>query len=203
MTRGRKILLTVLALLVLLVLLFDWNWLRGPMNRYITAKTHRAFNSSDLQVKLGWNPVIRLRDVDFANADWATGAPMAKIGTLEFSISLRDLFDGKILVPRVAMDQAELNFEKQTDDRKNWILAEPSDTSKPTKFRISSLSVSNGHLSFVDRGIPFQIGIDVSTFDPEANAKADDAKAKPVNTRYTTRFAFQVATTTPRSTATR
>ena len=96
----------IAAALVALVMAFDWNWLRGPLNRYVTDKTHRKFESSDLHVQLGITPTIRMRDVVFANADWGQGGPMARIGVLEFSVSLRDLFDGKVLVPRVALSDA-------------------------------------------------------------------------------------------------
>lgn len=185
-----KIVLAILTALLLFVLLFDWNWLRGPLNRYITQTTQRTFDSSDLHVQLGWNPVIRLRDVYFANAAWAQDAPMARIGTLEFSVSLRKLFDGEVLVPRVALDQAELNFEITEEDRRNWVLAEPSDTRKESKFRIASLSVTKGQLNFVDRGMPLHLRVEVDTFDPAAAAKADDAKAAPLNSRYTTRYSF-------------
>jgi len=193
LTRGRTVALTVVVLVVALVLLFDWNWLRPPLNRYITQKTHREFNSSDLHVKLGWNPVIRLRDVYFANADWAGDKPMAKIGTLEFSVSIRDLFDGKVLVPRVGLDSAELNFERTKEDKRNWVLTDPSETQKPSRLRISSLSVTKGQLTFVDQGLPFRLGIGVNTFEPEANAKATDAKAAPDNSKYTTRYVFEGA----------
>ncbi|GHC88752.1 membrane protein [Pseudorhodoferax aquiterrae] len=191
--RGTKILLALLGALVVFLLLFDWDWLRGPLNRTISEKTQRRFDSSHLAVQLGWNPVIRLKDVYFANADWADGTgdhPMARIGTLEFSVSLRDLWNGKVFVPRVAMDQAELNFEKAKDERRNWVLGEPSETKEPSKLLISSLSVRQGKLRYVDRTTPFDIGVDVETFDPAAAAKADDAKARPDNARYTTRYRF-------------
>lgn len=194
--RGTKILLALLGALVVFLLLFDWDWLRGPLNRTISEKTQRRFDSSHLAVRLGWNPVIRLKDVYFANADWAQGPdrtgdhPMARIGTLEFSVSLRDLWNGKVFVPRVAMDQAELNFEKAEDERRNWVLGEPSETKEPSKLLISSLSVRQGRLRYVDRTTPLDIGVDVETFDPAAAAKADDAKARPDNARYTTRYRF-------------
>ena len=185
-----KIVLAIAAALLLFVLLFDWNWLRGPLNRYITDKTQREFNSSDLHVQLGWNPVIRLRDVYFANAAWAKDVPMARIGTVEFSVSLRKMLDGEVLVPRVALDNAELNFEITEENRRNWVLAEPSETKKESKFSISSLSVTKGQLRFVDRGMPMDLSIAVDTFDPAAEARADKAKAEPVNQVYTTRYTF-------------
>ncbi len=192
--KAGKTTLGVLAALVVLVLLFDWNWLREPMNRLISQKTQREFRSSDLHVRLGWHPVVRLRDVYFANADWADATgdkPMARIGTLEFSVSLRDLFDGKVFVPRVALEDAELNFEQHEDARRNWVLGEPAQTDEPSRFRISSLSVTRGQLHYVDRGIPFQLGIRVDTFDPAAGAKAGDARAPADNARYTTRYRFE------------
>ena len=179
----------VLALLVVVALVFDWNWLRGPFNAYVSRKTQRSFTSADLHVRLGLTPTIRLRDVVFSNAPWAASAPMAKLGSVEFSVSLRDLVDGKILVPRVALTDADLRFERLPDGRKNWILSDPNDTS-PSRLRISSLSVTRGHLQYLDRGIPFSLRIAVDTFDPAAQAKAGDAKQTPDNRRYTTRYSF-------------
>ena len=112
MTRTRWILLSVLAAFVLLVALFDWNWFRVPLEHYVSGKTHREFKTSDLHVRLSLTPTIRLGDVRFANAPWGKSQPeMAKIGVLEFSVSLRDLFDGHVLIPRVALTDAELHLE--------------------------------------------------------------------------------------------
>jgi uncharacterized protein involved in outer membrane biogenesis len=55
--------------------------------------------------------------------------------TLEFSVSLRDLPE-KILVPRAALTRPDLVFERLQDDRKNWILAGPSDKS-PSKSQLA------------------------------------------------------------------
>ena len=66
--------------ILFIVLVFDWNWLRAPLNQYVSQKTHRTFSSSDLHVRLGWTPTIRLKDVQFANAPWARGEQMARIG---------------------------------------------------------------------------------------------------------------------------
>ena len=79
------------AFLVAFLGLFDWNWVRPPLERYISQKTEREFRTSDLHVKLGLTPTIRLRDVYFGNAAWSKDEPaMAKIEVLEFSVSLRD-----------------------------------------------------------------------------------------------------------------
>ncbi|MBO9513527.1 MAG: AsmA family protein [Variovorax sp.] len=180
----------VVAALAVLVALFDWNWVRPALDRYIAEKTRREFRSADLHVRLGLTPTIRLRDVYFGNADWSKDAPaMAKIEMLEFSISLRDLPE-KILVPRVALTRPELVFERLPDNRKNWILSDPSDTS-PSKLRISALSVDHGHLRYIDHGEPFELDVRGTTFDAAAEARSRDADAPPANSRYTTQYDFE------------
>ncbi|MEJ8825075.1 AsmA family protein [Variovorax humicola] len=182
----------LVLLLVALVVLFDWNWVRPPLERYISQKTQREFRISDLHVRLGLTPTIRMRDVYFGNAAWSKDEPaMAKIEALEFSVSLRDLPE-KVLVPRVALTRPELVFERLPDNRKNWILSDPSDTS-PSKLRISTLSVDHGHLRYVDHGEPFVLDVQGSTFDPAAQEKVKDADAKPANNRYSTQYDFKGA----------
>ena len=179
----------LLVLLVLVVVLFDWNWVRPPIERYISKKTEREFHMSDLHVRLGFTPTIRMKDVYFGNAAWSKeNQPMAKAEMVEFSISLRDLPD-KFLIPRVALTRPELLFERLPDDRKNWILAEPSET-RPSKLRISTLSVDRGRLRYLDHGEPFNLDVEASTFDPAKQEKVKDADAAPSNNRYSTQYKF-------------
>ncbi|PSL79160.1 hypothetical protein C7T35_39000 [Variovorax sp. WS11] len=187
--RRHPVLLAVVTALVILVLLFDWNWFRPPLERYISQKTQREFRISDLHVELGFVPTIRMRDVYFSNADWSPQhEAMAKIEMLEFSVSLRDLPE-KILIPRVALTKPDLVFERLPDNRKNWILAEPTETT-PSKLRISTLSVDHGRLRYLDHGEPFELDVQGSTFDPATQEKVKDADAPPSNVRYTTQYKF-------------
>lgn len=180
----------LIAAALVFVALFDWNWVRPPLERYISKKTEREFRTSDLHVKLGLTPTIRMRDVYFGNAAWAQDEPaMAQVEMLEFSVSLRDLPE-KILVPRVALTRPNLVFERMPDNRKNWILSDPADTS-PSKLRISTLSVDHGRLRYIDHGEPFELEIQGTTFDPAAQEKAKDADARPDNNRYTTQYEFK------------
>ena len=163
--------------MLVIILIFDWNWLRRPLESYVSEKTQRTFTISDLDVKLGLEPTIVLKDLVFGNAEWGRPEPMATAKKLEFSVSLRNLFEGKVLLPRVALTDAKILMERLKDDRKNWILSDPSDTA-PSRFRIGALSVNNGQLEYVDYDIPFALTVDANTF------------AKPENTRYSARFEF-------------
>jgi uncharacterized protein involved in outer membrane biogenesis len=165
----------LVGLLLLFIALFDWNWVRPPLERYISQKTQRTF---------------RMRDVYFSNAEWSKEPAMAQAEMVEFSVSLRDLPD-KILIPRVALTKPNLVFEKMADERRNWVLAEPTEASKsPSKLRISTLSVDSGRLRYIDHGEPFDIDIQASTFDADKAEQTKDADAAPSNNRYATRYAF-------------
>ncbi|MBO9649960.1 MAG: AsmA family protein [Variovorax sp.] len=185
----RSVLAGLLILLAVVLVLFDWNWVRPPIERYISQKSHRDFRMDDLHVRLSLTPTIRMRGVRFGNADWSReDQPMAKVEQLEFSVSLRDLPE-KILVPRVALTRPELLFERLPDNRKNWILSDPSDTS-PSKLRISTLSVDDGRLRYIDHGEPFDVKVEASTFDPAKQEKVKSANAAPTNDRYSTQYKF-------------
>jgi AsmA family protein len=190
--RWQAVLLGIVAAIAVLFMVFDWDWFRKPLQNYITEKTGREFRMSHLDVALGFPPTIKMRDVYFANADWSkVGDPMARIASLEFTVSLRDLFERKILVPRAALSGADLLLERSADERKNWVLKAPEDSRQTGTFRISSISVDKGRLRFQDHGEPFEVDVNASTFEPTATAKVTQADAKASNTSYTTRYDFK------------
>lgn len=179
---------TVIALIIL-VLVFDWNWFRHPLENYISQKTKRTFTISNLDVKLRLNPIIQMRDVYFSNAQWSKEPAMAKIKNLELSVSLREILSGKILIPRVALTDADLVFEKFQDGEKNWVLSDPTDKS-PSKLTISTLSINKGKLHYIDHSDRFDITILANIFDNAKQDKVTDAAASPDNKRFTTRYSF-------------
>jgi uncharacterized protein involved in outer membrane biogenesis len=69
--RSHPVWLALAAALLVLIVLFDWNWFRAPLERYVSQKTQRTFTISDLHVRLGFTPTIRMRDVYFSNAPWS------------------------------------------------------------------------------------------------------------------------------------
>ena len=61
------LLLLLIAAVVVFLLLFDWNWLRGPIGRWASAKYDREIAlQGDLDVKLfSWTPSVVVRDLKF------------------------------------------------------------------------------------------------------------------------------------------
>ena len=58
---------------------FPWDWLRGPLNRYVSDKTGRHFEiTRKLDVKLGRTTRILADGIEFANPEWASDPHLVK-----------------------------------------------------------------------------------------------------------------------------
>src|SRR5688572_872001 len=126
--RRTKILLALLLAIVVLVALFDWNWLRQPLERYLVHKSGREVRIGDLHVALGLNlqPTVRVRDVYIENAPWAAAKrPFATAGEARFTVSLRTVLDDRVLVSRLVLLDADVEMERQADGLRNWRLRDP------------------------------------------------------------------------------
>ena len=67
----------VLAVLVLLIVFFPWNWLRGPVASIASGRLHRAVAIGHLAVDWGLPTRIMLDDVTLGNTEWSKTQPMA------------------------------------------------------------------------------------------------------------------------------
>src|ERR1700712_2578306 len=82
----------LLVLLVLLVVFFPWDWLRGPLNRYVSERTGRHFEiTRKLDVKVGRVTRILADGIEFANPDWATDPQLVKAEGAEIDVELLPL----------------------------------------------------------------------------------------------------------------
>src|SRR4029450_13335045 len=62
----------VIAGLVVLVLVFDWNWIKGSLEREASKALGRTVViEGDLDVKLSWSPLVRIDHIRIANASWS------------------------------------------------------------------------------------------------------------------------------------
>ena len=76
--RTTEIAALLFAALVVLVLLFDWNWLKSPLEHVVQAQTGRMFKiEGDLDVDLGRVTRVRMDKPRFGNASWSKEPIMA------------------------------------------------------------------------------------------------------------------------------
>ena len=85
----------ILALLIAAVgvfaALFQWNWLRGPIDGYASARLNRQVTiHGDLTARIwSWTPTATGRDVTVAQPPWAGKGQMATLPSLTLAADLR------------------------------------------------------------------------------------------------------------------
>ncbi|MGH8073358.1 MAG: AsmA family protein [Lysobacter sp.] len=166
--------LAVLAIgIVVLVVLWDWNWFKGPVERQVEARTGRDFEiGGDLDVDLGWVPTIRANDLHFGNADWSKQPTMAEAQQLELAIALKPLFKGDILIPTLRLVAPRVNLETGPEGGGNWQFG---DSSGDNDIQFRRIWIDDGKLAFLDAANDTDIKVDVATA-----TNTDDQAAPPI-----------------------
>jgi len=142
--------LLLIALVVLFLILFDWNMLRGPIGRWASAKYDREIAlQGDLDVNLfSWTPSAVVRDLKIGGPDWARDRNTADVDEIRASVRLRKLFAGQIEMPLLAFTRPDVVLIATADGRKSWDLnpAKP-DTGEGMKLPvIQQLVITDGKL---------------------------------------------------------
>ncbi|WP_242102911.1 AsmA family protein [Lysobacter sp. M2-1] len=134
--------------LLIVILLWDWNWLRGPVERIVQARTDREFDiGGDLDVGLGRVTSVRMDAVRFGNAPWSTQGDMATSDRVEFKFELFPaLFRRDFRIPDLRLNRPRLRLELGPDGKGNWVFGEPG--GRQPQFR--SLWVDDGRLQYLD-----------------------------------------------------
>ncbi|RYG10429.1 MAG: AsmA family protein, partial [Burkholderiales bacterium] len=123
---GLKLLAALASLLVALALLlvfFPWDWLRGPLNRYVSERTGRHFEiTRRLDVQLGSTVRVLADGITFANPDWARDPHMVKARAAQIDVRLWPLLRGHVELPLVTLTQPQLALQIEPDGRRSWAL---------------------------------------------------------------------------------
>lgn len=173
MSRRSRILVAVGAAalaVVVAIVLFDWNILRGPAARYVSQKTGRAFAiHGDLHVKLSRVPLVEMHDVVLGNASWGTQRRMAEVTRLVFRIDLGELFNGRLVLPYLELSEPVLLLETNAENIGNWQFSQSSVISGPAP-TIGELRIEKGRVGY--RPSDRQTAINVTVSSEGANDKS-------------------------------
>ena len=140
-----------IALAILFIAIFGWNWLRGPIARMVTEKTGRVLAiNGDLTVKFGWPlPHVHAKAVTFANPEWAKEKQMIAADAVEIVIDLPQLLRKNIVLPEVRLERPVVFLELGAEGRKNWLL-DINQQDEDARIRIDRLTLDQGMLGYDD-----------------------------------------------------
>ena len=140
---------TVLALALFLAL-FDWNALRGPVERYASQGMRRAVGIGHLDVRLrGLTPMVVLTEVSLGNPDWMGAQPMARAGELMFTVRLLTLLSDEIAIPHMRLTDADVTFVRDAQGRANWRFRDDNEPAR-RNVHVLTLTLDNVRVAYRD-----------------------------------------------------
>jgi uncharacterized protein involved in outer membrane biogenesis len=158
----------LIVVIVLVVALFDWNWLRDPIARKVTRATGRSFAiNGDLNVHLSLHPRVIADNIVLGNAEWASEPNMAEIKRLDFRFDLLKLLGGKLAFPEMALSEPRIALEVSKDNVPNWVFdGDKTKADQPLEFPdIGSLTIDRGSAIYRDPRINTDFKLDVRTLE--------------------------------------
>ncbi len=123
---GGGVFVGLLAAIVLVLALIDWNTMRGPIGNYLSGRMHRDVRLlGDLKVKLfTWTPNAVVNDLVIAQPDWVAdekgAGRFAEVKRLFVSLDLKELLRWHVVLPEVDIDQGQLKLLREKSGRANW-----------------------------------------------------------------------------------
>ena len=162
------LLLVVVVAPILFVLIFGWNWARGPLERYVAEKTGRQLAiGGDLTAKLAWpSPRLHAGSVTFANPAWAREKQMFSVEDVEFTIDLSQLLRRRLSFPEVKLTRPVVFLEQAPDGRKSWLL-DLDQTNEDARIPIGRLTLDRGVLGYDDAKARTSLRSEISTRDAQ------------------------------------
>lgn len=150
--------LGLVAAIIAFLVIFDWNWLRGPIGRFASAQLQREVAiTGDLRVHpWSFSPKAEAYGVRIGQPAWAKtvdpeAGQMATVQRLAVQIKILPLLRGDVILPFLAIDKADVRLLRDKDGKANWTFgARRSD--KPLKLpAVQRFVINDGKLRVDDR----------------------------------------------------
>jgi AsmA protein len=157
-------LVTGLMVSIILIALFGWNWLRGPMESFALQKTGRTLSiEGDLNVTFGW-PVARLHaaSVSFANPSWTHEKQMVAAQEVDVAVDLVQMLRRRIVIPEMRLDHAIVFLEQSPEGRKSWLL-DLDQQDEEASIQIGRVALDYGTLGYEDSNQKTMLQVQLST----------------------------------------
>ncbi|MBE7216973.1 MAG: AsmA family protein [Caulobacteraceae bacterium] len=170
----------IVLLIIIFLLLFQWDWLRKPLADFVSKKIHRTVAiDGHLRVHLlTWMPTVTVEGVRIGQPAWAPKGDMLQVKSFTTSVRLMPLFAGKIDIPLVAIEQPNAALLQNAQGLANWDFSTPEEKKKPSKPLklppIEEFRIDDGKLlaDIIPRKLKFSGTISSNERDTGSNAES-------------------------------
>ena len=150
--------LGVLLLLVLVVVFFPWNVLRGTVASIASGRLHRPVTIGHLAVSPGWTTRVQLDDVTLGNAAWSSTQPMATLPSMILTFRLPSLLH--LSPDTVRLVEPQVLLERNARGEANWQFE--GDKGNPGA-AIGTIDVDRGVVRYRDALLPASVDATLQT----------------------------------------
>jgi uncharacterized protein involved in outer membrane biogenesis len=124
----------IIALVILLMVLsvyvilsrFDLNELKPQISKAVLESTGRELTiNGDINLDIGFTPILVLTDINFQNAPWGSRPEMAKLKRFEMQVAILPLIRGNIEIKRFILIEPDILVETNKDGNLNIVFETP------------------------------------------------------------------------------
>lgn len=143
----------LVVVLLLLVVFFQWSWLRHPIESRLSAMTGKQVRIvGPIDGTKGWIPHISFQDIRVEAPNFKQAPDVGTIDRVEIAIDLGQLLRGRLSFPLIAVDRPTFDLVRNDQGSANWDIA--SDSSGPTHRGamplLGTLKIDNGRIAYRD-----------------------------------------------------
>ncbi|MWJ29007.1 AsmA family protein [Halomonas sp. ZH2S] len=159
----------LVALIVAAVELMSWNFLKPVITERIQEATGRSVAiHGDVDITLSPSPQLSLHELEIDNPEWATSPYMLEAQRVSISVSVSDLFQGKVVMDDIEVAGSTLNLEQRAGAPANWAFGDEQanqqaqaeeESSSPLDIRNLLLSDSEVHYWAADADTPLDVAV--------------------------------------------
>lgn len=156
----------VLAVIILALAFFNWNWVKGPVQRIVSSATGREFRiDGDLDVD--YFPLeIHAEKLFLANARWSDETAMARAERLDMRLRFWPLLVGRVTVPYLIADKPFLRLEHNGTEA-NWMFGRKTCNPRcEPPVRVLGLRVREGLLQFREPMLKTSVDVQFESVNP-------------------------------------
>src|SRR5262249_29729778 len=104
------------ALVVVTLILFDWEWVRAPLSRYLSTPLGRDVQiAGDMRVDLSLRPLLVIDQIAVGNAPWSNERVMLRAQRLSLRVDPVSLWKSPVALSEVTLVRPEVLLERNAD----------------------------------------------------------------------------------------
>ena len=132
--------------------IFDWNWLKSPIEKGVSAATGRTLEiRGNVSGQFRLDTRLRFEQVRLANPEWAESPDMLIADAVELQIALLPLLRKMVVIHDLVLQRPTLHLQRLEDSRATWVFnKEQQRRGKGSTPIIEQLRVDQATVHFVD-----------------------------------------------------